>query len=345
MRLNMLGIGLRKNEPALKARLDGWVRDNLQNGSSTPSTKFHGVNLPPRCREPLSGERPWHASHPWISSWSTCCPGRAHRRGAELRAAETPIVRITDSDGAVGGLQPHHRHRRLGRGAPACWTSTWRRCRAARPAMWRVVARADVPGAHATGGRADLDRAGRHHTALWDLRARRAQPAVAPAGRRRQTASALPTEGRLAAPADRGAGRGAVQAGGALRSGDPMWPRTWRASPPCARPWATTGTSWWTPTRAFRCPRRSAARAFEPGHCLAGRADPRRRRARAPAAVDHGADRGGRVAVQPVGSGLSAERRLLGGAGGRGRIGGITPWLKVAHMAARPTTCRSARTS
>ena len=32
MRLNMLGIGLRKNEPALKARLDGWVRDNLQNG-------------------------------------------------------------------------------------------------------------------------------------------------------------------------------------------------------------------------------------------------------------------------------------------------------------------------
>ncbi|MBR8655286.1 transporter substrate-binding domain-containing protein [Achromobacter sp. Marseille-Q0513] len=48
MRLNMLGIGLRKNEPALKARLDGWVRDNLQNGKLNAVYKeFHGVNLPP----------------------------------------------------------------------------------------------------------------------------------------------------------------------------------------------------------------------------------------------------------------------------------------------------------
>ena len=68
----------------------------------------------------------------------------------------------------------------------------------------------------------------------------------------------------------------------------------------------------------------------------AGRADPRRRRARAPAAVglDHGADRGGRVAVQPV----AVQDYLQSDACSVvqvdvGRIGGITPWLKVAHMA------------
>ncbi|WP_445657041.1 transporter substrate-binding domain-containing protein [Achromobacter sp. NCFB-sbj8-Ac1-l] len=47
MRLNMLAIGLRKNEPALKAKLDDWVRANLKNGElNTIYKQFHGVDLP-----------------------------------------------------------------------------------------------------------------------------------------------------------------------------------------------------------------------------------------------------------------------------------------------------------
>lgn len=47
MRLNMLAIGLRKNEPALKAKLDDWVRTNLKNGElNTIYKQFHGVDLP-----------------------------------------------------------------------------------------------------------------------------------------------------------------------------------------------------------------------------------------------------------------------------------------------------------
>lgn len=47
MRLNMLAIGLRKNEPALKDKLDNWVRANLKNGElNTIYKQFHGVDLP-----------------------------------------------------------------------------------------------------------------------------------------------------------------------------------------------------------------------------------------------------------------------------------------------------------
>nr|WP_277401748.1 transporter substrate-binding domain-containing protein [Achromobacter xylosoxidans] len=47
MRLNMLAIGLRKNEPALKDKLDGWVRANLKSGElNTIYKQFHGVDLP-----------------------------------------------------------------------------------------------------------------------------------------------------------------------------------------------------------------------------------------------------------------------------------------------------------
>ena len=47
MRLNMLAIGMRKNEPALKAKLDDWVRANLKNGElNTIYKQFHGVDLP-----------------------------------------------------------------------------------------------------------------------------------------------------------------------------------------------------------------------------------------------------------------------------------------------------------
>ena len=348
MRLNMLGIGLRKNEPALKARLDGWVRDNLQNGKLNAVYKeFHGVNLPPEVQGPAA-ERP-EATMARIASVDiflvdllprSCAPTRCRASSGRKRpSCASPTAMARSGWATATPSAPAARPWR------ACWTSTWRRCcRAARPAMWRVVARADVPGARHHGGRADLDRAGRHrHGAVGPARAPR-RPAVAPAGRRRQDRIPLytteggwlhlPTEALVEARCR--PGRKAFMAPSS-RSGGPMWPRTWRASPPCARPWATTGTSWWTPTRAFGArgdPPRARLRAS--GHCLAGRADPRRRRARAPAAVglDHGADRGGRVAVQPV----AVQDYLQSDACSVvqvdvGRIGGITPWLKVAHMA------------
>ena len=106
MRLNMLGIGLRKNEPALKARLDGWVRDNLQNGKLNAVYKeFHGVNLPPEVQGPAA-ERP-EATMARIASVDIFLVDllpKVVRTDAvqSFERQETPIVRITDSDGAVG---------------------------------------------------------------------------------------------------------------------------------------------------------------------------------------------------------------------------------------------------
>ena len=258
---------------------------------------------------------------------------------------ETPIVRITDSDGAVGVgysytigtggsavarlLDEHLAPMLPGREAGDV-EGLWREL------MYRV--HATTVGALTSIALAAID------TALWDLRARRAGlPLHRLAGGAKDRIPLYTTEGGWLHLPTEALVEGAVQAraegfhGAKLKVGGPMWPRTWRASPPCARPWATTGTSWWTPTRAFGArgdPPRARLRAS--GHCLAGRADPRRRRARAPAAVglDHGADRGGRVAVQPV----AVQDYLQSDACSVvqvdvGRIGGITPWLKVAHMA------------
>ena len=42
-----LAVGLRKNEPALKAWVDGWVKTNLQNGKlGAIYKKWHGVDIP-----------------------------------------------------------------------------------------------------------------------------------------------------------------------------------------------------------------------------------------------------------------------------------------------------------
>jgi polar amino acid transport system substrate-binding protein len=42
-----LAIGLRKNEPQLKAWVDNWVRTNLQNGKlATIYKKYHGIDIP-----------------------------------------------------------------------------------------------------------------------------------------------------------------------------------------------------------------------------------------------------------------------------------------------------------
>ncbi len=47
MQTNYLAIGLRKNEPALKAWVDNWVKTNLQNGKlGAIYKKWHGVDIP-----------------------------------------------------------------------------------------------------------------------------------------------------------------------------------------------------------------------------------------------------------------------------------------------------------
>ena len=47
MKVNMLAVGLRKDEPRLKDKVDTWVRANLKNGKlDAIYKKFHGADLP-----------------------------------------------------------------------------------------------------------------------------------------------------------------------------------------------------------------------------------------------------------------------------------------------------------
>lgn len=47
MQTNYLAIGMRKNEPALKAWVDAWVKTNLRNGQlGAIYKKWHGVDIP-----------------------------------------------------------------------------------------------------------------------------------------------------------------------------------------------------------------------------------------------------------------------------------------------------------
>jgi polar amino acid transport system substrate-binding protein len=47
MKVNMLAVGLRKDEARLKDKVDGWVRANLKNGKlDAIYKKFHGADLP-----------------------------------------------------------------------------------------------------------------------------------------------------------------------------------------------------------------------------------------------------------------------------------------------------------
>ena len=130
------------------------------------------------------------------------------------------------------------------------------------------MARADVPGARHHGGRADLDRAGRHrHGAVGPARAPR-RPAVAPAGRRRQNRIPLyTTEGGWLHLPTEALVEGAVQAraegfhGAKLKVGRP------HVAEDVARIAAVreaVGDDWdimVDANQGFRCPRRSAARA------------------------------------------------------------------------------------
>ena len=210
--------------------------------------------------------------------------------------------------------------------------------------MWRVVARADVPGARHHGGRADLDRAGRHrHGAVGPARAPR-RPAVAPAGRRRQDRIPLyTTEGGWLHLPTEALVEGAVQAraegfhGAKLKVGRP------HVAEDVARIAAVreaVGDDWdimVDANQGFRCPRRSAARAFEPLD-IAWLEEPihaddvhAHRRLSASTTVP--------IAVGESLYSLSQFKDYLQSDACSvvqvdvGRIGGITPWLKVAHMA------------
>ena len=213
MRLNMLGIGLRKNEPALKARLDGWVRDNLQNGKLNAVYKeFHGVNLPPEVQGPAA-ERP-EATMARIASVDIFLVDllpKVVRTDAvqSFERQETPIVRITDSDGAVGVGYSYT----IGTGGSAVARLLDEHLAPMLPGreagdverLWRELmyrVHATTVGALTSIALAAID------TALWDLRARRAGLPLHRLAGGARTASALHHRGRLAAPADRGAGRG-----------------------------------------------------------------------------------------------------------------------------------------
>lgn len=48
VKTNLTGIGMRKNEPRLKARVDEWVRENLRNGKlNAIYRKYHNADLSP----------------------------------------------------------------------------------------------------------------------------------------------------------------------------------------------------------------------------------------------------------------------------------------------------------
>jgi polar amino acid transport system substrate-binding protein len=48
VKTNLTGIGMRKNEPRLKARIDEWVRENLRNGKlNAIYRKYHNADLSP----------------------------------------------------------------------------------------------------------------------------------------------------------------------------------------------------------------------------------------------------------------------------------------------------------
>ena len=243
-------------------------------------------------------------------------------------------------------LHVHDRHRRLVGGGAAARSS---RAEADRPR--RRLHRGDLEGPvlpHARDrGRRDHEpraRGDRHRAVGSALQARRTA-AVEGRGRRAAEGARLHDRGRLAAPADRRAGRADARGQGA---GLPRreaqgrqaarWPRTSRGFAPCARRSATRSRSWSTRTSASRSPRRSAARArssrsasrgsrsrCRPRTSAATSSSRRTRRSRSPSA---------NRSTHPAHFREYLERDACSIVQvDVARIGGITPWLKVAHLA------------
>ena len=348
MRLNMLGIGLRKNEPALKARLDGWVRDNLQNGKLNAVYKeFHGVNLPPEVQGPAA-ERP-EATMARIASVDIFLVDllpKVVRTDAvqSFERQETPIVRITDSDGAVGVgysytigtggsavarlLDEHLAPMLPGREAGDV-EGLWREL------MYRV--HATTVGALTSIALAAID------TALWDLRARRAGLPLHRLAGGAATSRSTPPRAAGCTCRPRRWSRARCRPGGRL-----SWRQAQGRAAPCGR-----GRG------AHR--RRARGRGRRLGHHggrQPGLSVPEAiRRARAFEPLDiawleepihaddvHAHRRLSASTTVPIAVGeslysLSQFKDYLQSDACSvvqvdvGRIGGITPWLKVAHMA------------
>ena len=210
------------------------VRDNLQNGKLNAVYKeFHGVNLPPEVQGPAA-ERP-EATMARIASVdifrSTCCPRSCAptrcraSSGRKRPSCASPTAMARSGWATATPSAPAARPWR------ACWTSTGadaagprgRRCGGLwRELMYRV--HATTVGALTSIALAAID------TALWDLRARRAGlPLHRLAGGGPHPA--LHHRGRLAAPADRGAGRGR----GAGPGGRLSWRQAQGRAAPCGR--------------------------------------------------------------------------------------------------------------
>ena len=261
---------------------------------------------------------------------------------------ETPIVRIRCDDGSEGTgysytigtggssvvalLRDHLAPRLIGRD-PAQIEAIWRDL--------LFATHATCVGAITSLALAAID------TALWDWRCRRdGQPLWRAAGGAQAAHSGLHDRRRLAAPDARRAGaRSGRRAGGRLSSGAKIKVGKPHVSEDVARLRAVreaVGDGFELMVDANQCfsaRRGAAARAAlrRARHRLvrgaaAGR---RHRRPRAAGGGERGADRGRRIAVL-----AGAVRRLRAAAAPArivqvdvARIGGITPWLKVAHLA------------
>ena len=196
-------------------------------------------------------------------------------------------------------------------------------------------------------------------TALWDLRCRRAGAAAVEGGRRRAAAGCRSTRPKAAGCIIRRSSwstrrwrrRRRAFAARRSRSASRRSPRTSRGWRRCARRSATRSRSWSTRTRRSPWPRRAGARTriaplgarVARGAAAGGgprrprRARARRRRCRSPSAS--------RSTTRRISASISSARACSIVQVDCARIGGITPWLKVAHLAEDVQRRRCARTS
>ena len=260
---------------------------------------------------------------------------------------ETPIVRIRCDDGTegvgysytigTGGssvvalLRDHLAPKLIGRD-PDCIEAIW------KDLFFHTHATA--VGAITSLALAAID------TALWDLRCKRAGlPLWKAAGGARAAVPVYTTEGgwlqlpvdALVAQTHRGQGAGLSRREAQGRQAARVRGRR-PASRPCARRWATRSRSWSTRTSASTCPRRSAARARSSRSASPGS----RSRCRPRISGGH-VELAAHTAI-PIAVGESlyhpahfreylARRACSIVQVDCARIGGITPWLKVAHLA------------
>ena len=261
---------------------------------------------------------------------------------------ETPIVRITDADGAVGTGYSYT----IGTGGSFGDRDADRRTLA--PALiGREPARSSGSGATCCSspmrprvGAITALALAAIDTALWDLRCRKAGlPLHVMAGGAQNTVRLYTTEGGWLHLDRRSAGRGraAGQGGRLRRRQDQGRPAAVHEDVArlgrCARRSAPASRSSPTPTRPSPWTRRSAARgAIRAARYRLVRGAAAGRRCRRPCAPARSRPRcRSRSAKSFTASRISANISQRGACSivqvDVARIGGITPWLKVAHLA------------